>query len=227
VIGSNQRLWFGPIAAVLFFAGIFAIGLMIPDYSSVRQTVSELGEIGSPGRVVFSVLLCLVAASLIIFAGAVGRILRGSGHSGLPAYFVGAMAISAAGVGIFAFPHPLHNVFGMSELVGYQAPLVAALVCRKDQSAKTQRVFDRHVRGSLAGYRSQHDNTAPTWGSLGSHPSILWRCATVSFRGVVFVVRRVWSASIARTLVGLDRRRFLLGEFLAAPKEICIPFKAP
>jgi hypothetical membrane protein len=141
VIGSNQRLWFGPIAAVLFFAGIFAIGLMIPDYSSVRQTVSELGEIGSPGRVVFSVILCLVAASLIIFAGAVGRILRGSGHSGLPAYFVGAMAISAAGVGIFAFPHPLHNVFGMSELVGYQAPLVAALVCRKDQSAKRLNVF--------------------------------------------------------------------------------------
>ena len=45
------------------------------------------------------------------------------------------MALSAAGVGIFAFPHPLHNVFGMSELVGYQAPLVAALVCRKARNA--------------------------------------------------------------------------------------------
>ena len=34
------------------------------------------------------------------------------------------MALSAAGVGVFAYPHPLHNVFGISELVGYQAPLV-------------------------------------------------------------------------------------------------------
>ena len=141
MIRSNQRLWFGPIAAVLFFAGIFATGLMIPGYSHIRQTVSELGEIGSPGRVVFSILLSLVAACLIIFASAVARTLRESEHSGLPAYFVGAMAISAAGAGIFAFPHPLHNVFGTSELVGYQAPLVAALVCRKDQSAKRLNVF--------------------------------------------------------------------------------------
>jgi hypothetical membrane protein len=130
VTDTNYRLWLGPIAALLLFAGIFAIGLMIPGYSHIRQTVSELGEIGSPARVAFSVLLSLVAACLIAFAGGVARTLRESGYSTLPAYFVVAMAISAAGVGLFAFPDPLHNVFGMSELVGYQAPLVAALVCR-------------------------------------------------------------------------------------------------
>jgi hypothetical protein len=27
------------------------------------------------------------------------------------------MAVSAAGVGVFAHPHPLHNVFGLSELI--------------------------------------------------------------------------------------------------------------
>jgi len=54
------RLWLGPIAAVLLFAGMFAVGLMIPGYSHVRQTVSELGEVGSPGRVAFCILLLLV-----------------------------------------------------------------------------------------------------------------------------------------------------------------------
>ena len=39
------------------------------------------------------------------------------------------------GVGIFSFPHPLHNVFGLSELVGYQAPLVLALTWRRDPQA--------------------------------------------------------------------------------------------
>jgi hypothetical protein len=47
------------------------------------------------------------------------------------------MAISTAGVGVFSFPHPLHNVFGISEMVGYQAPLVAALV----SNSKRVKVF--------------------------------------------------------------------------------------
>ena len=31
------------------------------------------------------------------------------------------------GNGIFAFPHPLHNTFGIYELIGYRAPLALAL----------------------------------------------------------------------------------------------------
>jgi len=138
---TSSRLWFGPIAALLLFAGIFAVGLVTPDYSHVRQTVSELGEVGSPGQVAFSVLLCLIAACLIIFAGAVAHSLRELGHSTLPAWFLGAMAISSAGVGRFAYPEPLHNIFGMSETVGYQAPLVAALVCKTDPRAKRIKAF--------------------------------------------------------------------------------------
>jgi hypothetical membrane protein len=138
---TNYRLWLGPIAALLLFSGLFAIGLMSPGYSHIRQTVSELGEIGSPGRVAFSVLLSLVAACLIGFAGGVARTLRESEYSTLPAYFIGAMAISVAGVGLFAFPDPLHNVFGMSELVGYQAPLVAALVCRTAPNVRQLATF--------------------------------------------------------------------------------------
>ncbi len=136
-----DRLWLGPVAGLLLLAGILAIGLMIPGYSHVRQTVSELGEIGSPGRVTFSVLLSLVAACLVAFAGGVARTLRKSGCSTLPAYFIGAMGISAAGVGLFPFPEPLHNVFGMSELVGYQAPLVAFLVCRKAPNGRQPATF--------------------------------------------------------------------------------------
>jgi hypothetical membrane protein len=131
VINKNLGLWFGPLAALLLLSGIFLIGQMIPGYSHVRQTVSELGEVSSPGRLAFSVLLSLVALCLVVFAIAAFRTLRESGYSTIPTYFVGAMAISVAGVGIFAFPLPLHNVFGMSELIGYQAPLLAALAHRK------------------------------------------------------------------------------------------------
>lgn len=141
VVGSIHRLWFGPVAAFLLAAGILANGLVVPDYSHVRQTVSELGEVGSPARVAFTVLLLLVAVCLAILATGAARTHREMGHASLPAYFIGAMAISVAGVGIFPFPHVLHNVFGMSELIGYQAPLVTALTCRNSRGVKGIAMF--------------------------------------------------------------------------------------
>lgn len=65
--------------------------------------MSEIGEMGSPARFPFTIMLCCVALCLLVFA---------------------------AGVGIFAFPHPLHNIFGESELIGYQAPVAFALTWR-------------------------------------------------------------------------------------------------
>jgi hypothetical membrane protein len=132
-------LWFGPIASVLFFAGTIAVGLLDTGYSHVRQTVSELGEVGVPGRVPFTILLCLVAICLLVSAAGVARSLREAGGSALTAYFMAAMAVSCAGVGVFAFPHPLHNVFGMSETIGLQAPIVAALT-------RTRRLDDGRLR---------------------------------------------------------------------------------
>src|SRR5690606_37063289 len=93
------------------------------------------------GQFAFTALLCLIAVCLAIFASGAARSLRGLGCSAFPAYFVVALAISCAGVGIFSFPHPLHNVFGLSETVGLQAPLVAALVCWRVPRAKQVVVF--------------------------------------------------------------------------------------
>ena len=109
---------------------------MVPGYSSIHQTVSEIGEIGSPARIPFTVLLCVVAACILVFAAAVHDLSRVVGCPTWAAYVIGFMAISAAGVGVFAFPHPLHNVFGMSELIGYQGPLAFALSWRRNTKAK-------------------------------------------------------------------------------------------
>ena len=114
---------------------------MVPGYSHVRQTVSEIGEIGSPARVPFAILLCCVAACMLAFAFAVRTLSVQVGHSTLVAYVIAFMAVSAAGVGVFAYPHPLHNVFGMSEVIGYQAPLVLALTWRRDRRARTLVAF--------------------------------------------------------------------------------------
>jgi hypothetical protein len=72
---------------------------------------------------------------LLVFASGVRAVSIKAGHGRLAAYLIGSMALSAAGVGLFPFPHPLHNVFGKSELIGYQAPLALALGWRNDSRA--------------------------------------------------------------------------------------------
>jgi hypothetical membrane protein len=133
----NYRLLFGPLAGVILGFGVTGLALLIPDYSHVRHTVSEIGEIGSPARVPFAIMLGTVAACILVFASAVRDVSVAADHSQFTAYLIGFMALPAAGIGVFAYPHPAHNVFGMSELIGYQAPFVFALTWRRDPRAKT------------------------------------------------------------------------------------------
>lgn len=197
------RLWLGPIAAVLLFAGMFAVGLMIPGYSHVRQTVSELGEVGSPGRLAFSILLLLVATCLVVFATGVAATLRAAGGSTGPAYLVGAMAVSAAGVGVFAFPHPLHNVFGLSELVGYQAPLVAALACRSAARTRPIRTFSFVMYALVVVAIAANMTTLHRHGDLWRH---IQPCYGVVQR-LLFAAWFFWCAGYAVLLMRLGRPR--------------------
>ncbi len=147
----DYRLLFGPLAAAVLFAGIISLALKVPGYSPVRQTVSEIGEVGSPARVPFAMMLCCVGGCLVVFALAVRELSVKLGHSQLAAYFIGYMALPAVGIGIFAYPHPLHNIFGLSELIGYQAPLILSLTWRRDRRAATLVVFSWVMFGIIWG----------------------------------------------------------------------------
>jgi hypothetical protein len=136
LIKKNNLLLFGPLGAVILGGGIVGLAFAVPGYSSVHQTVSEIGEVGSPARAPFPLMICVVAACLLVFAWAVRNFSKAAGYASWPAYLIVCMAISAAGVGIFSFPHPLHNVFGLSETIGYQAPLGFALAWRRNSAAR-------------------------------------------------------------------------------------------
>lgn len=133
----RSRLLCGPLALCLFVLAVSILPLLVPGYSHVRQTLSEIGEMDSPARVPFAVMLCAIAAAIAIFATGLRSEAKKSNHSPMVAWFTGWMALSIAGVGIFAYPHPLHNVFGMSELVGYLAPFVLASSWRHDRNHAT------------------------------------------------------------------------------------------
>jgi hypothetical membrane protein len=140
-VKGRYRLLFGPLAAAVLCFGIAGLARLVPGYSHIHQTVSEIGEVGSPARIPFTILLCCVAACILVFASAVRDLSIAAGHAPVSAYLIASMAVSAAGVGVFAFPHPLHNVFGLSELIGYQAPLALALAWRRDPRAGTLVAF--------------------------------------------------------------------------------------
>lgn len=133
----NYRLLFGPLAGIILGFGVAGLALLIPGYSHVHQTVSEIGEIGSRARVPFAFMLGCVAVCILLFASAIRDVSVAAQHSRLSAYLIAFMALPAAGIAVFAYPHPAHNIFGMSELIGYQAPLAFALAWRHDPGAKT------------------------------------------------------------------------------------------
>lgn len=137
----RSRLSFGIIATIVLWAGLLLLPFMVPGYNFVRETVSLIGEMSSPARVPFAAMLCIMAICLLIFAWGLRDASINLGRSTAAAYLAGFMAISSVGVGIFAFPHPLHNVFGLSEIVGYQAPWVLALTWRREQNARRVVVF--------------------------------------------------------------------------------------
>jgi hypothetical protein len=91
-VPRRYRLLFGPLAGPILGFGIVGLALLIPGYSHLRQTVSENGEIGSPARVPFAIMLCCVAACLLTFALAVRDVLLATDHSLIAAYLIGFTA---------------------------------------------------------------------------------------------------------------------------------------
>jgi hypothetical membrane protein len=131
----DNRLLFGLLGLVIFIAGLLVLPPLVPGYDSVRQTVSEIGEMDSPMRWPFAAMLLAVAICMLVFALGLRGVSIRARHNALSAWLAAWMGVAAGALGWFAFPHPLHNVFGLSELIGYQAPLAFALAWRNDPRA--------------------------------------------------------------------------------------------
>ena len=94
---KDWRLLMGPLAACIFGVGVIVLSGLIPGYSQIRQTVSEIGEVGSPARWLFALMLCTVAVCLLIFSAAFMHWHFEHADLEWPAYFVAYMAIPASG----------------------------------------------------------------------------------------------------------------------------------
>jgi hypothetical membrane protein len=120
-------LIFGVIGGATFIAASAILGALLPNYDAIAQTISEIGEQGSPFETIFRAVNLFVAGCLLLFAFGVYGFSKARGVSLIPAGFLAYKGVMAVGVFVFASPHPLHNVFGIAGLPGFLAPLALAV----------------------------------------------------------------------------------------------------
>ena len=124
---SNIILHSGWITGASFIIGSLLLGSMLPDYSHVSQTVSEIGERGSPLMMPWHLFSVSIGFLMILFASGIILFAKQNKLSILPGIFILSYGISQFGIGFYPSPDPLHNVFGLSMTLGYFSPLVFAL----------------------------------------------------------------------------------------------------
>lgn len=125
---TRKILSLGWISAVLFIAGSLVLGSFLADYSLFAQTVSEIGQEGSPLKLTWQLFSLLVGLLLILFSLGIISFARRNKWSVVPGLFVLFAGLSEFGIALFPSPHPLHNVFGLSMTLGYFSPLVFFLL---------------------------------------------------------------------------------------------------
>jgi len=127
---SRLLLPLGWICAVIFIVSTFVLGSLLQDYNPISQTISEIGQNGSPLNFEWQILIIAIAIMLMFFALGVLSFAKTNKLSLVPGIFLLSYGIAQFGSGFFPSPEPLHNVFGLSMTLGYFSPLAVALAWR-------------------------------------------------------------------------------------------------
>ena len=132
---TRKILSLGWITTVLFIAGSLVLGSFLADYSFISQTVSEIGQEGSPLKLTWQLFSLLIGLLLILFSLGIISFARRNKWSVVPGLFVLFAGLSEFGIALFPSPHPLHNMFGLSMTIGYFSPLIFFLLWKNKLGA--------------------------------------------------------------------------------------------
>jgi hypothetical protein len=117
----------GIFAGLGFIATWLVLGSLLPNYNPITQTISEIGEKGSPFEVPYKIANLIVVACFLLFFYGVYRFSVTWQLSRVPAFMLGFFALTQLGVSTFESPNPLHNLFGISSMLGFFTPLALAI----------------------------------------------------------------------------------------------------
>jgi len=140
ILKTNKLLSLGWITLIAFILGTFILGSLLEGYSAISQTVSEIGEEGSPLYLQWQIFSIGIGCLLILFGIGIISFAKKKELSLVPGIFILFAGLSQFGIGFFPSPHPLHNVFGLSMTLGYFSPLVFALGWKNQLGLKFKRL---------------------------------------------------------------------------------------
>ncbi len=127
-MNAKTPLALGWITAIAFILGTFILGGQLENYNMISQTVSEIGEKGSPLYIHWQIFSIGIGCLLILFATGIVFFAKKRDLSIVPGIFILVYGLSQFTIGIFPSPHPLHNVLGLSMTIGYLSPLIFAVL---------------------------------------------------------------------------------------------------
>jgi len=133
---SRTLLSLGWIAAIVFVLGSILFGYALEGYSPISQTVSEIGKVGSPFYAAWQMFSVAVGFLLILFAVGIYLFASKNDLSIVASIFIMVYGLAQFFVGVFPSPHTLHNVFGLSMILGYLSPLVFAMLWKNRLGAQ-------------------------------------------------------------------------------------------
>ncbi len=136
----KKLLSLGWITSITFILGTFVLGSLLIDYSPTSQTISEIGEEGSPLYLQWQIFTIVIGILLMIFAIGIISFARHNNLSVIPGIFIMFSGLSEFGIAFFASPHPLHNIFGLSMTVGYFSALIFVLFWKNKLGITFKRV---------------------------------------------------------------------------------------
>ena len=129
-------LCLGVVVPLVFVGTLVVCGLRLGHYNHLSRMVSELGALGTPTQLMFSV--GLVSCSLLSLGFVLGlfRACRALHISLLPAVLILAFSISIAGAGLFPLPLRMHMIAGMPSVLLVFSPLAALALWRSMPAVK-------------------------------------------------------------------------------------------
>jgi hypothetical membrane protein len=131
-IRTKWLLWLGYLAPLLFWLMTFIGGYLHGNYTLFKNTISELGAIGSDSELFTSSSLVIIAMLYTLFSIGFYRASRANNLSVLPAVLSFSMPLSMIWASIFALGNDYHSLIGPIPFFTTLASLLSYLLWRKN-----------------------------------------------------------------------------------------------
>jgi len=128
---QKTLLYSGAVSGLIFLSVTLLLGILLPEYNSFSQTVSEIGKVGSQFQQPYAVMLWSVSLFGLIFSYQALKFALSRRLSMAPIILIATFALLDAGFALFPSPEPMHNIVGLLHLFGYFSPLILTITWKQ------------------------------------------------------------------------------------------------